>query len=74
MTLYPDDARVPEAQKIIASLKTEQARGNFTIGQYHESHGKWVFRQNLLQRSREPPAGRTEFALRRSRPASVSKR
>lgn len=42
MTLYPDDARVPEAQKIIASLKNEQARGNFTIGQYYESHGKLV--------------------------------
>lgn len=42
MTLYPDDARVPEAQKIIASLKDEQARGNFTIGQYYEEHGKWV--------------------------------
>jgi outer membrane protein assembly factor BamD (BamD/ComL family) len=42
MTLYPDDARVPEAQKIIASLRTEQARGNFTIGQYYEEHGKWV--------------------------------
>lgn len=42
MTLYPDDPRVPEAQKIIASLKEEQARGNFTIGQYYESNGKWV--------------------------------
>src|ERR1700761_7729916 len=40
MTLYPDDARVPEAQKIIDSLKTEQARGNFTIGQYYETHGR----------------------------------
>ena len=40
MTLYPDDPRVPEAQKIIDSLKTEQARGNFTIGQYYEAHGK----------------------------------
>ena len=42
MTLYPDDSRVPDAQKIIASLKNEQARGNFTIGQYYESHGKLV--------------------------------
>lgn len=42
MTLYPDDARVTDAQKIIASLKTEQARGNFTIGQYYESHGRLV--------------------------------
>jgi outer membrane protein assembly factor BamD len=40
ITLYPDDPRVPEAQKIIASLKTEQARGNFNTGQYYESHGK----------------------------------
>jgi outer membrane protein assembly factor BamD len=42
MTLYPDDPRVPEAQKIIASLKTEQAHGNFTIGQYYEAHGKFA--------------------------------
>ena len=42
MTLYPDDPRVADAQKIITSLKTEQARGNFTIGQYYESHGKLV--------------------------------
>jgi outer membrane protein assembly factor BamD (BamD/ComL family) len=33
---------VPEAQKIIASLKNEQARGNFTIGQYYEEHGRWI--------------------------------
>jgi outer membrane protein assembly factor BamD len=42
MTLYPEDARVPEAQKIIASLRLEQARGNFEIGQYYEAHGKWI--------------------------------
>lgn len=42
MTLFPDDSRVPEAQKIITSLKTEQARGNFTIGQYYESKHQWV--------------------------------
>jgi outer membrane protein assembly factor BamD len=40
MTLYPDDPRVPEAQKIIASLKNEQARGDFDIGKEYESHGK----------------------------------
>ena len=32
-------ARRPEN---ITSLKTEQARGNFTIGKYYESHGKWL--------------------------------
>src|SRR6185437_6726368 len=42
ITLFPDDTRVPEAQKIITSLKTEQARGNFSIGQYYEKHGKYI--------------------------------
>ncbi len=42
ITLYPDDSRVGEAQKIISSLKTEQARGNFTIGEYYQSHGKLI--------------------------------
>lgn len=42
MTLYPDDGRVPEAQKTIGALRTEQARGNFMIGKYYESHGKWL--------------------------------
>jgi outer membrane protein assembly factor BamD len=42
MTLYPDDPRVPDAQRIIEALRTEQARGNFTIGQYYEMRGKLV--------------------------------
>ena len=36
MTLYPDDTRVPEAQKIIAELRREQARGNLEIARYYE--------------------------------------
>jgi outer membrane protein assembly factor BamD (BamD/ComL family) len=36
MTLYPDDPRVTDAEKIIAGLKTEQARGNFQTAQYYE--------------------------------------
>ena len=42
MTLYPDDQRVPQAQKIISELKTEQARGNFEIARFYESSGKWA--------------------------------
>ena len=42
MTLFPDDSRVPEAQKSITDLKTEQARGNFEIAKYYEKEGKWV--------------------------------
>lgn len=41
MTLYPNEARVPEAQKIISSLKTEQARGNFQIAKFYEKSRRW---------------------------------
>ncbi len=41
MTLYPEDKRVPEAQKIITALKREQARGNFQIAQFYEKYHRW---------------------------------
>jgi outer membrane protein assembly factor BamD len=37
-TYYPDDPRVPETQKIIATLKEEQARGNYQVAQFYD-HG-----------------------------------
>lgn len=39
--LYPDDPRVSEAQKIIASLKTEQARGCYAIAKFYEKRKRW---------------------------------
>ncbi len=41
ITLYDKDPRVPEAQKIIASLKLEQARGNFSVAQFYEKNKHW---------------------------------
>jgi outer membrane protein assembly factor BamD len=41
VTLYPNDPRVPEAQKLIAALKTEQARGSFEIARYYEKKKRW---------------------------------
>jgi outer membrane protein assembly factor BamD (BamD/ComL family) len=40
MTFYPSDARVPQAQKIIASLREEQARGNFNVARFYEKRKK----------------------------------
>ena len=40
MALFPNDARVPEAQNAIAAMKTEQARGNFQIAEFYEKRGK----------------------------------
>ena len=36
ITLFPDDKRVPRAQKAITLLKTEQVRGNFEIARFYE--------------------------------------
>jgi outer membrane protein assembly factor BamD len=41
MALYPTDSRVPDAQKKISSLKTEQAHGNFQIAKFYEKYHKW---------------------------------
>ena len=36
ITVYPDDKRVPEAQKAIVALKAEQVRGSFMVAQFYE--------------------------------------
>ncbi len=41
MTLYTDDKRVPQAQKIITALKSEQARGNFQTAKFYEKRKRW---------------------------------
>lgn len=41
MTLYPDDPRVPEARRIIAALRTEQARGSYQIARFYEGNKRW---------------------------------
>ena len=41
IALYPDDPRVPKAEKIIASLKGEQARGSFETAKFYEHFHKW---------------------------------
>jgi len=39
--LYPGDPRVPETQKLITTLRTDQARGAFDVAKYYESKRKW---------------------------------
>lgn len=41
ITLYPEDPRVEEAQRQIAALKTEQARGSLIIARFYEKKKKW---------------------------------
>ncbi len=53
MTFYPDDKRVPEVEKSIATMKMEQVRGNFKIAQYYEKTKRWagavVYYNEVLQ-------------------------
>jgi outer membrane assembly lipoprotein YfiO len=62
MTLFPNDARVPTAQKNIGSLKTEQARGNYEIAKFYEKNRKWsgavvYYNEVLLLDPNSPYAG-----------------
>lgn len=41
MTLYPEDPRAADCQKIITGLRTEQARGNYSIARYYEKRKRW---------------------------------
>ncbi len=40
ITLHPNDPRVAEAQKLMASIKTEQARGALNIARYYDKQGR----------------------------------
>lgn len=41
ISLYPNDPRVTEAQKIMDGLKTEQSRGSLQIAKFYERKGRW---------------------------------
>lgn len=41
MTLYPADSRADKAQKTIAALRHEQARGNLQIAKFYEKYHRW---------------------------------
>ncbi len=67
IALFPNDPRLPQAQKIIASLKDDQARGNFDIAQFYEKRHQWYGARvyyNEVQ-SRDPESPYAAEALRR---------
>ena len=61
IALYPNDPRVTQAQKIIASLKGLQAQGNFDIARFYEKRKEWegariYYNEVLLQDPNSPYA------------------
>lgn len=67
MTLHPEDARVPEAQKQIALLRTEQARGSLLVARFYEKKRQWdgalVYYNEVL--IRDPQSSYADEAKRR---------
>ena len=59
MAFYPDDKRVPAAQKAIVALKAEQVRGSFEVAQFYEKSHKWagavVYYNDVLQLDANSP-------------------
>jgi outer membrane protein assembly factor BamD len=53
ITFYPDDKRVPQAEKSITAMKKEQVRGNYMIAKYYEKTHRWagavVYYNEVLQ-------------------------
>ncbi|MSU57899.1 MAG: outer membrane protein assembly factor BamD [Pedosphaera sp.] len=77
-TLFPEDKRGPDAQKIMASLKVEQARGNFKIAEFYAKRKKWsgalVYYNEVVSAVPDQPAGaearrRIETIKQRTQPA-----
>jgi outer membrane protein assembly factor BamD len=42
ITLYPNDERVPQAQRAITALRTEQARGSYQVAKFYEKYKRWA--------------------------------
>jgi outer membrane protein assembly factor BamD len=42
ITLFPDDKRVPETQKLILDMRAEQARGSFRIARFYEKRHRYA--------------------------------
>ena len=79
IALYPNDPRVPQAQKIIAALKSEQARGSFETAKFYERYKKWngalvYYNEVLVQDPNSPYAAaarqRLDELKRRTQQAS----
>jgi outer membrane protein assembly factor BamD len=45
IVLFPDDKRTTQAQKVIVTLRTEQARGAFQVARFYDKRRKWLAAQ-----------------------------
>jgi outer membrane protein assembly factor BamD len=78
IALYPNDPRAPQAQKSIAALRGEQARGSFETAKFYERYKRWngalvYYNEVLVQDPESPYAAaarqRLDVLKRRTQPA-----
>ncbi|MGH7942028.1 MAG: tetratricopeptide repeat protein [Limisphaerales bacterium] len=63
ITMFPNDKRVPRAQKAIVALKTQQVHGAFEVAQFYEKYHKWdgaaIYYNQVLQLDPNSPYAET---------------
>jgi outer membrane protein assembly factor BamD len=63
ITLFPNDKRVPQAQKSIVTLKAEQVHGAFEVAQFYEKSHRWdgaaIYYNQVLQLDPNSPYAET---------------
>jgi outer membrane protein assembly factor BamD len=74
ITLYPEDPRVAAAQKTIATLRAEQARGSFRIAQFYEKEKKWDSAEIYYNAVLDPKAASPLAAQARERLVALKRR
>ena len=59
MVVFPDDNRLPTAQKAVIRMKAEQVRGSFDIAKFYEKNRKWagaiIYYSDVLQLDANSP-------------------
>jgi outer membrane protein assembly factor BamD len=77
--LYPQDPRVPETQKTIAALRTEQARGAYETARFYEHYKRWqgalvYYNEVLLKDPNSPYAPQARARIEKLKPRAEVQR
>jgi len=77
--LYPQDPRVPATLQVIASLRTEQARGAFETARFYERYKRWqgalvYYNEVLLKDPNSPHAAESRARIEKLKPRAEVQR
>ena len=77
--LYPNDKRIPDTQKVIASLRVEQARGAYETARFYERYKRWqgalvYYNEVLVKDSSSPFAAEARKRIEILKPRAEAQR